>query len=122
MTGIENKDYNDVIDKQENLAKNHPDLNTREKGVLATLDIKYEKGKDITLEDIDTAMNNRFDTELAKAGTSAETPEMKTRKDQLSKDIQNTKDMKEKIALYQAFLDGLKGDVGTQIAEQKQRE
>ncbi|MDD5376610.1 MAG: hypothetical protein PHH16_00670 [Candidatus Gracilibacteria bacterium] len=96
------------------------DLNSTEQGILAGLNIRFEKDKEITPDDINSAMDARFTAEIGKAGLSGQTSEMTEGKKQLSEQIAKTTDMKEKIALYQEFLDGLKSGVGTLVAEQKQ--
>lgn len=65
-------------------------------------------------------MDDRFDKEIQKAGLSGQTSEITEGRKQLSEQIAKTTDMKEKIALYQEFLDGLKSEVGALVAEQKQ--
>ena len=65
-------------------------------------------------EEINKGMDARFDEEITKAGTSGKTPEITEGKRQLSEQIAQTTNMKEKIALYQEFLRGLSIQVSTQ--------
>jgi hypothetical protein len=51
-------------------------------------------------------MDARFEKEIIKAGISADgKPELDAKKAELFKTIENTSDMKEKIKLFQSFLD-----------------
>lgn len=128
MTGIENKEHThdatekpEAIKKQEDIANKYPDLNAKEKWVLAGLDIGFDKEKGMTPDEINKGMNARFDQEIAKAGSSGQTSEITEAKKQLSEKIGKTTDMKEKIALFQEFLSSMEEKTGTLVAEQNQR-
>lgn len=118
---LEQNTKSEAVQKQEDISKKYPDLRAKDKGILAGLDIKLDAEKGVTPEMVNDAMTRSFDTEINKAGTSGKTTEISQAKADLSEKISKTTDMKEKIALYQEFLNELKGNVGTAIAEQNQR-
>lgn len=121
---VEDKKMNekpDPINKQDDIAKKYPDLGAKEKEVLAGLDISDSK-EGMTEETINKGMDARFDAEIKKAGISGQTPEITEGKMKLSEQIAKTPDMKEKIALYQEFLDGLSSQVGTTVAAERKNQ
>lgn len=128
MAGIENKEHDhdvtekpEAIKKQEDIAKKYPDLNAKEKWVLTGLDIGFDKERGMTPDEINKGMNARFDAEISKVWNSGQTLEITEAKRQLSEKIEKTTDMKEKIALFQEFLNSLEAKTGTLVAEQNQR-
>lgn len=122
---MEDKKMNEKLDpisKQEDIAKKYPDLGPKEKGVLAGLDTPLDSKEGMTEEAINKGMDARFDAEIKKAGISGQTPEITEGKMKLSEQIAKTPDMKEKIALYQEFLDSLSSQVGTTVAAERKNQ
>lgn len=85
---------------------------------IGDLGLNFKKEWDIDPKDVDTKISSRFDSEVSKAGISGDTPGLREMKQWFDKEIQGAKSVEEKLKLYNGFIEGLKGDVGTTIAEE----
>jgi len=85
---------------------------------IGDLGLNFKKEWDIDPKEVDTKISSRFDSEISKAGLSADTPGLREMKQWFDKEIQGAKSVEEKLRLYNGFIEGLKGNVWTTIAEE----
>lgn len=90
---------------------------------IKELDLKnLNKGEKYSKEDINTAIEARFDTEIKKLWSWVNSNELNLKKSELANNLKNIDNIEDKLKAYSEAIDWLKWDVWTWIAEQKKQD